>query len=153
MFTPSKKCVLAMEAVLFIACTQKKCPISSKDLSQQLGFPVRYLEQLMQKLVRDSILRGIRGPKGGYVLAKDRKHITLQDICDSLSLNAQGETEDCDLAFGSELGEKVIQPLVVHAVEASKQAMRSLTLDDLHQDAQSKEVDICTQDSDNNYTI
>jgi len=152
MLSPSKKCMLAMEAVLYIACTPQDSPVSSKELSQKLGFPVRYLEQLMQKLVRDHILRGIRGPKGGYVLAKDRKHITLQDVCDSLNVNGDGESTQC-LVFGSELGNGLILPLVNDAIDASKNMMRSMTLDDLHQQAKRKAVDIGNKGTDNNYTI
>ncbi len=42
--------------------------------------PPRHLEPVLQALVRDGILKGIRGPHGGYELARERKKITAEDI-------------------------------------------------------------------------
>lgn len=50
-------------------------PIQSEDLASRLGVPKRQLEQDLQKMVRAGILIGIRGPAGGYSLAKTQ--ITL----------------------------------------------------------------------------
>ena len=35
----------------------------------------------MQALVHAGILRGVRGPKGGYVLAREKRRIALSEIC------------------------------------------------------------------------
>jgi hypothetical protein len=40
-------------------------------------------------LVREGILKGIRGPHGGYELGRERKHISAEDI-----VRAAGETQD-----------------------------------------------------------
>lgn len=150
MISPPKKCLLALEAVLYVACRSGAEPVSSKDISKELGFPVRYLEQLMQKLVRDGVLRGIRGPRGGYVLARDRRHITIRQICDSL--NKMEDTETCP-PFGSSLGMKVIQPMISKAFDAMLREMNNITLEDLYQEAKRKAIDTPASPSDNNYTI
>lgn len=82
MLTPSKKIFYAVEAVLFIAYNSRSGPISSNEIAEQQQLPARYLEPIMQRLVRAGILRGVRGPQGGYVLGRERRRISLKDICD-----------------------------------------------------------------------
>lgn len=77
----SKKMFYAFEAVLYIAYNGGADPISSRDIAERQSLPPRYLEQIMQQLVRAGILRGVRGPKGGYVLARERRRVTLAEIC------------------------------------------------------------------------
>ena len=89
MFTPSKKIFYAVEAVLFIAYNSKVRPVSSAEIAQQQNLPTRYLEPIMQKLVRAGILRGVRGPQGGYVLGRERRRISLKDVCDVVSERRQ----------------------------------------------------------------
>jgi Rrf2 family protein len=69
MLRPSKKLVLALEAVTDIAYHGGPEPVQSQDIARRLMLPRRYLEQVMQQLVRAGILRGVRGPRGGYRLA------------------------------------------------------------------------------------
>ena len=66
----SKKMMFALEAVVDIAVHSGPDPVQSRDITARQGIPQRYLEQVMQLLVRASILRGVRGPKGGYRLAR-----------------------------------------------------------------------------------
>lgn len=108
MLTSSKKLFYAVEAVLYIAYNAASGPISSKDIAQRQGLPPRYLEQLMQKLVRGGILRGVRGPHGGYLLARERRRISLRDICELL-----GEDKDEDMTgyAGTPLGGQVVVPV------------------------------------------
>ena len=77
----SKKMFYAIEAVLFIAYNSSNDPISGKQIAKRQNLPPRYLEHIMQQLVHAGILRGVRGPKGGYVLAKERRKIALSEIC------------------------------------------------------------------------
>ena len=76
-----KKLYYAVEAVLYIAYNAGNGPISSRDIAEKQGLPPRYLEQLMQRLVHGGVLRGVRGPHGGYMLARERRRITVGDIC------------------------------------------------------------------------
>ena len=72
----SRKAILALEAVVDIACNSRPEPVQSKEIMRRQGVPDRYLEQVMQALVRQGVLKGVRGPRGGYRLAKERRRIT-----------------------------------------------------------------------------
>ena len=80
MLRPSKKLALALEAMTDIAFHGGSEPVQSQDIARRLIVPRRYLEQVMQQLVRAGILRGVRGPLGGYKLARESNQISVGDI-------------------------------------------------------------------------
>ena len=80
--------------------------------------------------MRDGVLVGIRGPSGGYRLARERRRISLGDIVRSVRKLETGEDPMSDPA-GSELGHKVVRPLWVELQEETMQRLDALTLDEL----------------------
>lgn len=108
MFELPKKLLCAVEAVLYIAYNGGQAPISSKEIADKQNLPPRYLEQLMQKLVRAGLLRGVRGPRGGYLLARERRRVTIGDICDVL----QEDEPAVEQTIGTRLGQATLAPLV-----------------------------------------
>ncbi len=76
----SRKTLYALEAVVDIAYNARSEPVQSKEITERQDIPQRYLEQVMQLLVRAGILKGVRGPRGGYLLARERRRITVGEI-------------------------------------------------------------------------
>src|SRR5260370_7137434 len=76
----SKKTMFAIEAVLDVAFHVGEHPVRSGDITERQRIPKRYLEQVLQHLVRAGILNGKRGPRGGYRLGRDRGRITLGEV-------------------------------------------------------------------------
>lgn len=132
----SRKTLLAFEAVLDIAYNARPDPVQSKDITRRLGIPQRYLEQAMQQLVREGILKGVRGPKGGYTLARERRRITVAEI---IRIVDAAEEEEDD-APASELGEHVARPLWRDAQEAVLKELEFVTMQDLCAEAEEKGV-------------
>lgn len=121
----SKKMFYAVDAVLYIAYNTKTDPISSKDIAARQGLPPRYLEQIMQKLVRAGILRGVRGPRGGYVLAKERRKVSVAEICDVIK---QMDSLDVDALEQTNIGGKIVYPLCKELEESLQERLESLTM-------------------------
>src|SRR4051794_41954057 len=80
MLKPSKKLALALEAVVDVAYHGGAEPVQSQDIARRLGLPRRYLEQVLQQLVRAAVLKGVRGPRGGYRLARGRRRASGGEI-------------------------------------------------------------------------
>src|SRR6185503_14695512 len=76
----SRKSILALAAVIDVAVNAGNRPVSAKTLAARQKLPPRHLEPVLQALVHDGILKGIRGPRGGYELARGRGDITAEDI-------------------------------------------------------------------------
>ncbi|MBT7663343.1 MAG: Rrf2 family transcriptional regulator, partial [Rhodospirillaceae bacterium] len=106
----SRKTMYVLEAVLDVACYARPDPVQSKDIAKRQGIPQRYLEGALQHLVRAGILRGVRGPRGGYRLARERRRITVAEII-RLMEGLDGAEEDLADLAGSPLGRAVVQPL------------------------------------------
>ena len=77
----TKKLLFAIEAVLDIAYNGGPVPVRSAEITERQGIPRRYLEPVLQELVRHGILLGIRGPSGGYRLARERRLVTSATSC------------------------------------------------------------------------
>jgi Rrf2 family protein len=108
MLKPSKKLALAVEAVVDIAYHSGAEPVPSQDIAKRLTLPRRYLEQVMQQLVRAGILKGVRGPRGGYRLAREMRRISVGDVLRIVQREEDGGP--VALASPSALGEKVMAP-------------------------------------------
>jgi Rrf2 family transcriptional regulator, iron-sulfur cluster assembly transcription factor len=122
----SRKGLLAIAAVVDVALQKDALPISAKTLATRHGLAPRHLESVLQSLVRDGILKGIRGPHGGYELARERSGITANDI-----LRAAGTVDLAEEMPNSELVVKVILPALSSAEQAFGQALNRINLDDL----------------------
>ena len=66
----SRKLMFAIDAVVDIAYNAADSPVQSKDIATRQNIPRRYLEQVLQQLVREGVLSGVRGPRGRYRLAR-----------------------------------------------------------------------------------
>jgi DNA-binding IscR family transcriptional regulator len=86
--------------------------------------------------VRDGILKGIRGAHGGYELARERSDITANDI-----LRAIGTVDQAEEKPNSELVEKVVLPILSAAELEFRQALTSISLDDMVRQAASIETE------------
>jgi Rrf2 family transcriptional regulator, iron-sulfur cluster assembly transcription factor len=70
----------ATAAVIDIANHTESGPLNSSILSERYNLAPRHFEPLLQALVHHRILRGVRGPHGGYELARNPARITLKEI-------------------------------------------------------------------------
>src|SRR5262245_29426337 len=78
------KTIVVIGAVVDIALHAGKEPVSAFDVSDRLHLRRRYLEHVLQALVREGILVGLRGPRGGYRLAKAQQAISVFDISEAV---------------------------------------------------------------------
>src|ERR687895_938315 len=76
----SRRSLLAIAAVVDIALHARPLPVAAKHLAARHNLPPRHLETVLQALVRQGLLKGLRGPRGGYELARERRRITAGDI-------------------------------------------------------------------------
>jgi Rrf2 family transcriptional regulator, iron-sulfur cluster assembly transcription factor len=70
----------AVTAMLDLALHADKGPVTVSDISLRQGISQAYLEQLFGKLKRARLVVSLRGPGGGYALARPSGAITISDI-------------------------------------------------------------------------
>lgn len=134
----TRKTLLAIEAVLDVAYNARPNPVQSKDITKRQGIPQRYLEQVMQQLVREGILKGVRGPKGGYRLAKERRRISVGDIV--RVVDELERQEELEITVQSELALLVVEPLWNDIQSQLLEQFDAISIEQLYQKAISTNV-------------
>lgn len=70
----------AVTAMIDLAMRQGNGPVTLAGISERQAISLSYLEQLFGKLRRHEIVESIRGPGGGYSLARRADQVTVADI-------------------------------------------------------------------------
>jgi len=98
----STKGKYGVRAVFEIARNYGKGPISIKEIADRQGISFSYLEQILHKLGKAGLIDSVRGPAGGYLLARKPSELTIGDIIRVLEgpialshCLEPGETGDC----------------------------------------------------------
>jgi Rrf2 family protein len=126
----NKKLLFAIEAVLDIAYNGGVAPVRSSEITSRQGIPRRYLEPVLQELVRSGVLIGIRGPSGGYRLARERRRVSIGDIVRTVR-GLETVEDPVESPGGSALGMEVLRPLWLELQEETMRRLDALTLEDL----------------------
>src|SRR5271169_4973318 len=126
----NKKLLFAIEAVLDIAYNGGLAPVRSTEITSRQGIPRRYLEPVLQELVRHNVLIGIRGPSGGYRLARERRRVSVGDIVRTVRGLETVEDPISDPA-GSALGHQAVRPVWLELQEEMMRRLDALTLEEL----------------------
>ena len=134
----SKKIIYAIESVIDIALHSGVEPVQNIEIAKRQGIPKRYLEQTLQSLVKNKILIGSRGPKGGYRLAKERRKKKLSDII--LSVNEYNK-KNSGTQLTSMISKKIVDPLLTQIYEIWINELKKISVEDICRIAQEKGID------------
>jgi Rrf2 family transcriptional regulator, cysteine metabolism repressor len=80
MIKVSTKTTYAIRAMVQLGREPQGTSISLPAISQKQGIPLPYLEQIFSKLRKAGLVEAVRGPQGGYKLAKQPQEISLANI-------------------------------------------------------------------------
>jgi Rrf2 family transcriptional regulator, iron-sulfur cluster assembly transcription factor len=134
----SRRSMLGIAAVVDIAMHARPGPVAAKLLAARHHLPPRHLETLLQALVRSGILKGVRGPRGGYELARERRKITAGDVVRA-AMSSQSEDDEM-LEPESQLVDLVVGPAVKVAGQSFLASLDTYTIEDLCHKADQKKV-------------
>jgi len=70
----------AVTAMMELALQHNKGPVTLADISAQQSISISYLEQLFARLRQHGLVTGMRGPGGGYCLARPASEISIANI-------------------------------------------------------------------------
>lgn len=127
----SRRSLLALAAVVDVAIHARPTPVAAKALAARHDLPPRHLETMLQDLVRYGVLKGVRGPRGGYELARERRRISAGEV-----VRAVTGSGDPESARASRLVKEVIEPAIVRASASFLTVLDNLTIEDLCAEAE-----------------
>lgn len=76
-----------LRAMCYLASNKNKGYISVSEISDKLNLSENYLEQLIRLLKNKGLIKSQRGPKGGYMITKDLKDISVGEVLRALEGN------------------------------------------------------------------
>lgn len=76
-----------MRALVELGLSSGQGPLSAAAIAKRQDLSIAYLEQLLHRLKRHGFVASVRGPRGGYVLAKDPQQITMAEVVQVLDGN------------------------------------------------------------------
>ena len=89
----------AVTAMIDLALHESEGPVTLAEISARQSISLSYLEQLFGKLRRHELVESVRGPGGGYNLAKESSAVTVADIVtavdEPLDATQCGGMENC----------------------------------------------------------
>jgi len=123
---------------------------SVSAISERQRLPAPYLEKLLIELRRSQIVVSVRGPHGGYRLAKAPSQISLGQILEAVGESTSAITRSVSTSLGEDIGSSeddartagqaedwVTAMLWKRLHQKLKEAFYSITLEDLYYDARS----------------
>jgi Rrf2 family iron-sulfur cluster assembly transcriptional regulator len=138
----STKAQYAVRAMVSLNLNGGDEPVSIREISEREDISLSYLEQLFVKLRRGKIVDSVRGPGGGYVLARSADLIRVDQIIDSVEetlvpvscmdegrCSCESDTRCVTHGVWQGLGERI------------RQFLASMTLADLTEEARQKNSD------------
>lgn len=93
----SKKCELALQAVLFLSTQPLDKWFNAADISQQIKVPKEFVSKVLQTLALSGIVSSRKGKTGGFSLAKPPNEIRLLEIV--IAIDGMDMFHKCVLGF------------------------------------------------------
>ena len=134
----STKAQYAVRAMVNLNLYSEGSPVTLRDISLRESISLTYLEQLFVKLRRGKIVKSVRGPGGGYLLARPAREIQVDEIIDSVE-ESLVPVSCMDQKNGCVCNDQCVSHNVWHGLaERIRQFLASITLADLTEEAQRK---------------
>lgn len=136
----------AVDALLDIAIHSNNTPVNLNDISKRQNISVSYLEQLFVKIRKSNLVKSIKGPGGGYILAREKSLINIAEI-----INAVEDDMDARSCQGMkncrEQGQCLAHNLWNGLTDYISDYLAKITLDDVIKATQTKAITL-TKKSD-----
>ncbi len=98
----------AVMAMADMAAQRAQIPVSLLAISERQNISLSYLEQLFNRLRRAELVRSVRGPGGGYLLARPAGQILVSQIMDAVAEPVSTTRCDGDTELGCHGNERCI---------------------------------------------
>jgi Rrf2 family protein len=103
----TRACGSALEAVVFLAQQKAGQEYDALKIAREKGLSVSFLRKILGMLVSAQVLRSVRGPGGGYHLARLPQEITLLKVVETVDGPIRGEVPALEEASSRQLDRRL----------------------------------------------
>jgi Rrf2 family protein len=111
-----------------------KTPTTMSDISAKHPIPERYLEQILSSLRRAGVLQSQRGSKGGFILAREPRQLTLLEVVIMLD----GEQKEKESTSEDNLEKSLVREIWQQADVAAQTILSQYTIQDLCEEREAR---------------
>lgn len=119
----------ALHALSYMANQKGDKPMASHIIAQARGIPERFLLKVLKPLVSTRVLHSVKGPNGGYKLAKDPAKVNLLEILEAVDGPIRGMAPFAE-DQGGVLNNK-LENICKHAAETVRKQLENVSLSEL----------------------
>lgn len=139
----------AVTAMIDLALRQQGGPVPLAAISERQNISLSYLEQLFGRLRRHELVDSMRGPGGGYLLARLAREVTVADIIfavdEPLDATDCGGKQDCTRGTGGRQGKCMTHELWSTLNRKMVEYLDSVSLQDLADQQRMRELEEASQ--------
>jgi Rrf2 family protein len=119
----------ALHAVAHMAAVGENRPLASHLIAQARGIPDRFLLKVLKPLVSAQILRSVKGPNGGYRLAKPANKITMLDVVEAVDGSIRGHVTP--VGEGKDGLDRQLETICNQAAEQERKQLAKVRISEL----------------------
>jgi Rrf2 family protein len=119
----------ALHAVAHMAAVGENRPLASHHIAQARGIPDRFLLKVLKPLVSAQILRSVKGPNGGYRLAKPASKITMLDVIEAVDGPIRGHATP--VGEGKDGLDRQLEAICNQAADQERKQLAKVRMSDL----------------------
>ncbi len=86
----------ALHAIEYMAANKVQKPLASHHIAEARGIPERFLLKVLKPLVSARVLHSVKGPNGGYRLARPASKITMLEVIEAVDGPIRGQAPLAD---------------------------------------------------------
>lgn len=119
----------AIHAVAYMAQQKLDKPVASHKVAEDRGIPERFLLKVLKPLVSARVLKSIKGPNGGYQLARTPSDISMLEIIEAVEGPIRGQAP-FDAKSNTSLNKK-LEEICNQSSEAVRKTLSKIHISDL----------------------
>jgi Rrf2 family protein len=96
-----------LQALVHLARERPGVWVTAQEIGQAEGLPDKFLGKLLGQLVKARVVRSVKGPRGGFSLARPPKEITLLEIIEAVDGPIRGEAPGVSAGGATALGKRL----------------------------------------------
>ena len=127
----SKKSRYGITALIDLAVYAKDQCVQLSSIAERNNISVKYLEQIFSSLRKAGLVRSVKGPQGGYLLAKRPESITVADVIHALDGSYLLEDERSVVTDEKGISTAIQKLLIDQMNDQTDRLLKQLTLRNL----------------------
>ncbi len=120
----------ALHAVAYMAAQKSDKPVASHHIAHARGIPERFLLKVLKPLVSARVLHSIKGPNGGYRLARQPNDISMLEILEAVDGPIRGQAPFTDEEVDGNLNHK-LENICKHTADQVRKQLDKVRISDL----------------------